>query len=180
MITLASIPQWELLIIIIFSILGLYLLTVLIIYLLMKNAQKKTFSALDSLIQFEKDRMDFANKVYDTLKENYNLSNNIKMTVEEQNELLSSHSVDMVKAKSQTDYLLIYFQKFMKEHGIRKKSPYAELYSQIDEHLFLDAEKDNYPYKRYNSLAAKYNSFRNMGFFSPFSRGSKNPEAPTL
>ena len=56
-------PVWELLIIIIFSLIGLYLLAITVVYFFMKRAQKRAFSSLDSMIVYEKDRMNFINNL---------------------------------------------------------------------------------------------------------------------
>lgn len=181
LITLASIPTWELLVIIIFSMIGLYLLAVLIIYFLMKRAQKKAMHALDSLIPYEKERMQFVNDLVTTLEaNNYQVKDNIRVVVDEQNELLEQKSVDMSQAKQKTDFLLIYFQKYLKEKGIRKKEPFATYFNNINKYLFIDNEAENYPYKSYNNLANKYNAFLSLGFFSPFARSKKNPQVPIL
>ncbi len=181
LITLASLPTWELLVIIIFSMIGLYVIAILVIYFLMKRVQKKAFSELDSLIVYEKERMQFVNDLVAVLEaSNYHLKDNIKVVVDEQNDLLSSKRVDMSKAKQQTDFLLIYFQKLLKEKGIRKKEPFAKYYEDINKYLFIDSESDNYPYKKYNNLAAKYNSFLSLGLFSILTHGKNNPQAPTL
>ena len=79
-------PVWELLLIIIFSLIGLYLLAITVVYFFMKRAQKRAFSSLDSMIVYEKDRMNFINDLVNTLKDNkYNLKANIKIVVDEQN-----------------------------------------------------------------------------------------------
>ena len=63
-------PVWELLLNIIFSLIGLYLLAIMIVYFFMKRAQKRAFSSLDSMIVYEKDRMNFINDLVNTLKDN--------------------------------------------------------------------------------------------------------------
>ena len=174
-------PVWELLLIIIFSLIGLYLLAIMIVYFFMKRAQKRAFSSLDSMIVYEKDRMNFINDLVNTLKDNkYNLKSNIKIVVDEQNELLENKMVDMSKVKQQTDFLLIYFQKYLKENGIRKKSPFDSFYKKINDYLIMDIDSDDYPYKKYNLYANRYNSILSLGFLCPFARSIKNPQAPIL
>lgn len=174
-------PSWVLLIIVIASLIGLYLVAVIIIYFLMKRAQKRAFSALDSMVTYEKERMHFVNDLVTVLNTTqYKVKDNIRVVVDEQNEMLSSDRVDMNKVKQQTDFLLIYLQKYLKEKGIRKKSPFDTYFQKIPEYLVMDIESDKYPYKDYNKIATKYNSFLSLGFLSPFARSSKNPQAPIL
>lgn len=174
-------PEWIIVIIVIVCIIVLYLLSALILYLLMKRAMNKAYDALMALVPYEQERMDLIVQTKERLlDDHYHLSDEMCELVESNNALLKTPPVDVGKVKSQTDFLIMYFTKFLREKKVAKKdSSYAETSEKLLKMLHLNDDLKSSPYGKYDKLAFRYNSYLNMIILAPFVR-RKFQNAPIL
>lgn len=174
-------PSWVWIIIVLVGVIAVYLISAGIIYFIMKKIQKKTFKALDDLVPFEKKRLEKILQCRDALEAaNLFHPGKIADTIEDQQEIASRATIDMATLKGQNDFLTIYFQKLFKEKRLLKISPYKEMNEAISKDMYIDPSIKDSPYKKYDDLAFRYNSYLGMMIIAPFNRGNKNPRAPIL
>lgn len=158
-----------------------FLISSLITIQLMKKAQKKAFDSLDSLVAYERNRFDGIKEIADYLDQSNRLhAQSIIDTIKKQEEAFSSDTIDMQNVKVTDDFLVIYFQKYIKEKNLSKKSPYDEYLKKLSEELTIDPEDKEHPYYKYNKLALKYNSYANMRTASWYARRKNYPQAPVM
>ncbi|MFA6860999.1 MAG: hypothetical protein WCR56_01270 [Bacilli bacterium] len=175
-------PTWGWILIIVAGVLVLYGLSALVIYFIMKGIQKKTFKALDDLVPYEKNRLKKLLECKETLERmNYFHSQPMADLLDKQEAIANGSTIDMASLKGQNDFLTIYFQKFFKEKHLVLKNPEIKvLNDEITKTMYIDPAAKDSPYKRYDDLAFRYNSYLGMMILAPFTRGAKNPRAPIL
>ena len=151
-------PEWIIVIIVIVCIIVLYLLSALILYLLMKRAMNKAYDALMALVPYEQERMDLIVQTKERLlDDHYHLSDEMCELVESNNALLKTPPVDVGKVKSQTDFLIMYFTKFLREKKVAKKdSSYADTSEKLLKMLHLNDDLKSSPYGKYDKLAFRF------------------------
>ena len=94
--------------------------------------------------------------------------------------LLETKPVDVSKAKNQTDFLIMYYTKFIKEKKLAKKNPaYETMSEELLKKLHLHDELKTSPYGKYDKAAFRYNSYLGLMILAPFVR-KKYQNAPIL
>jgi hypothetical protein len=172
---------WYILLIALGSILVLYLIVAAILMALMKRAQRRAFKALDALVPYEKKRMEIVLDCRDTLEDDhYHLAQNIKEVIDEAQDLINQSRIDMGKVKGENDFLIMYFQKYLKEKRLLHDEKYKKLSDELGAEIHLDPAEKSSPYKKYDDLAFRYNAYLGMMILAPFLGGKKNPQAPVL
>lgn len=174
-------PGWVIIILVVLALVAVYLISALILFLLMKRAMKKAYDALMALLPYEDERMKLVLDVKERLlNDNFHLSEEMCEATENNCKLLQETPVDVSKVKNQTDFLLMYYMKFLKEKKlVAKSAEYKELYDTMLSKLHLKDELKNSPYGKYDKLAFRYNSYLGMIILAPFVR-RKYQNAPIL
>lgn len=158
-----------------------WLLSSFVMILLMKKAQKKAFKALDDLVPEEKKRFLKIKEFADLLvKEKRLKRGNILDAVHEQEVLFSGERIDMAKAKATNDFLVLYFRKYMKEKRLKDKDPYKDYYELFQNDIHIDPDDKKNPYRSYNKIAMRYNSYLNMTLVRSYANRKHYPGAPIL
>lgn len=173
--------SWVIVIIVILALILVYLFSAFILFLLMKRAMKRAYDALMDLLPYEDERMKLVSSTKEKLlNDNYHLSDEMSEATENNLKLLKETPVDVSKVKNQTDFLLMYYMKFLKEKKlIQKKPEYKEIYDKMLAELHLKDELKNSPYGKYDKLAFRYNSYLGLVILAPFVR-RKYQNAPIL
>lgn len=173
--------NWVIVILVIVCLIVLYLLSALVLFLLMKRAMNKAYDALVALVPFETERLEYVKKVRDRLlADDYHLSSEMLELTESNEKLLATKPVDVSKVKNQTDFLILYYSKFIKEKKLAKKNPdYEELDKTLLSKLHLHDDLKVSPYAKYDKAAFRYNSYLSMMILAPFVR-RKYQNAPIL
>ena len=173
--------SWVIVIIVILALILVYLFSAFILFLLMKRAMRRAYDALMDLLPYEDERMKLVSSTKEKLlNDNYHLSDEMCEATENNLKLLKETPVDVSKVKNQTDFLLMYYMKFLKEKKlIQKKPEYKEIYDKMLAELHLKDELKNSPYGKYDKLAFRYNSYLGLVILAPFVR-RKYQNAPIL
>ena len=161
--------SWVIVIIVILALILVYLFSAFILFLLMKRAMKRAYDALMDLLPYEDERMKLVSSTKEKLlNDNYHLSDEMCEATENNLKLLKETPVDVSKVKNQTDFLLMYYMKFLKEKKLIQKKP-----------EYIKDELKNSPYGKYDKLAFRYNSYLGLVILAPFVR-RKYQNAPIL
>lgn len=169
--------NWWIYVIVFAGIIGIYLLSALVIYLLMKNAQKKAYALYEKMIPVEKERYDKILKAKKRLEDDGRfLPKNMVESTSEVEKEFAKIPVDLSKIKGMNDFLILYYRKYLQQKRLLPKYPNMD--AELEKQIFLDSEDKNSPYYLYNKATLKYNAYLNMGFLNPF-RG-KARRLPTL
>ncbi len=151
-----------------------------ICYFLLKRARLRAFDEMQTLIPYEKERLDVITRTKDALlDDNRHFPNEIAELVQSTDEILNTSPVDVGKAKGQSDFLIIYFTKYLKEKKLLKRGSYQELCDELEAHLHMDENDKNSPYKKYDKKATTYNAYLSLIFIPGFIR-RKYQQAPIL
>ncbi len=174
-------PDFVIVILVIVCLIVLYLISALVLFLLMKRAMGKAYDALIALIPYEKERMEAIIELKDKLQaDGYHLSDEMIQLTESNRVLLETKPVDVSKAKNQTDFLIMYYTKFIKEKKLAKKNPaYETMSEELLKKLHLHDELKTSPYGKYDKAAFLYNSYLGLMILAPFVR-KKYQNAPIL
>lgn len=173
--------SWLIVIIVIVCLVLLYLLSALVLFLMMKRAMDKAYDALVALVPYEKERMAAILKVKERLQsDGYHLSDEMVELTENNQKLLEEKPVDVSKVKSQTDFLIMYYTKFIKEKKVAKKDiSYEKESTDLLKMLHLHDDLKTSPYGKYDKAAFRYNSYLGLIILAPFVR-RKYQNAPIL
>lgn len=178
---LAGVPTWIWIVVTLAIVIAVYLLSELVLFLLMRSSMKKAFHALDELVPFERERSKKIDTIYQTLKDGKRINNrSMEELLESNKDILSQSSIDMQKLKSQDDFLILYLLKFMKEKKLKQREEYSPLYKELEAISYPDPKANDFPYKRYNDLALRYNSYTGMGMLRSIASRKKYLAAPVL
>lgn len=170
---------WWIYVVILVGILLIYFLTGFVMYLLELREKKKTFQELDKLIPYERDRLEIVLDTRDALEnDGRHLPKNLTDAIAEDQDFFTQVPPSIEKAKGQTDFLILYLRKYLKEKGFLKQEKYQELDKKLEKNLFLDPSDKNSPYKKYNDHAYRYNAYLGMMTLALFNSNGKNPKAP--
>ena len=169
--------EWWVYLIVFAGLIGVWLLSALVIYLLMKKAQKKAYLLFDKLIPKEKERYQIILKAKDRMEKDGRFlpKNMIDSTMDVDKEF-QKIPCDISKIKGMDDFLIIYYRKYIKEKKLLGK--YHDIDMELEAAVYLDPSDKKSPYYEYNKAALKYNAYVNMGFLNIF-RG-KAQRLPTL
>ena len=171
---------WVIIIIIVAVLIVLYLIVAVICYFLLKRAQNKAFDAMQELIPYEKERLDVIIKAKDALlDDNRHFPNEMAELVQSTEDILNTNPVDVGKAKGQSDFLIIYFTKYIKEKKLINRGNYKEIVDELDAHLHMDDKDKDSPYNKYDRKAMSYNAYLNLIFIPGFIR-HRYQQAPIL
>ncbi|MFA6624219.1 MAG: hypothetical protein WCS80_00415 [Bacilli bacterium] len=172
---------WVIILIVLGCLIAIYLLGSFIIWLFLKAARNKAYKALDELVPYEKERFQYIAYVRDEIeKDNYHLPKSILDVIENNNDILSGHEIDMQKVKSQDDFLILFFQKYLKEKKLISKEKYVNINLKMSSYLHMDTDDKESPYDIYDKKAFRYNSLLGMTLFTIFLNKSKFAQAPIL
>lgn len=173
--------KWWHYVLIIVGVLAIYLIFVLVVYLLMKRAKKKTFTLLDGMIEIEKKRFDVINKAMETFEaKNRFLPKTMTDTFSKIDEDFKKVPFDVSSVKGQLDFMVLYIRKYISEKNLIEDSSYLEIDKELESILYLDPSDKNSPYYAYNKAASHYNAYLGMTILGLFGIRSKNPLAPIL
>ncbi len=171
---------WVIIIIIVACLIVLYLIIAVICYFLLKRARLKAYDEMQTLIPYEKERLDVIIKAKDALlDDNRHFPNEMAELVQSTEDILSTNPVDVGKAKGQSDFLIIYFTKYIKEKKLIHRGNYQEIVDELNAHLHMEDDEKNSPYRKYNKKAMSYNAYLNLIFIPGFIR-RKYQQAPIL
>ncbi len=169
---------WWVYVAIIVGILVLYLGAAFVTYLLMKSAKKKCRNEFDRLVPYERERLDLIVEVRDALiQDERHLPKNLLDSIKADEDCFAKAPADIRTAKGQSDFLIIYLRKYLKEKNLLKQEKYQTFDQRLEKHLWLDPEDKASPYLAYNKRALRYNSYLGMTILAIFGNG-KNSAAP--
>ena len=174
-------PNFVIVIIVIVCLIVLYLLSALVLFLFMKRAMGRAYDELVALIPYEKERMDAILSLREKLlSDGYHLSSEMVSLTDSNKTLLETRPVDVSKVKNQTDFLIMYYTKFLREKKVAKKDPaYDSMGENLLKMLHLHDELKSSPYGKYDKAAFRYNSYLGLIILAPFVR-RKYQNAPIL
>lgn len=169
--------EWWVYVIIFAGLIAVWLLSSLVVYQLMKKAQKKAYLLFDKVIPKEKERYQVILKAKDRMeKDGRFLPKNMVDSTMEVDKEFQKIPCDIAKIKGMDDFLVIYYRKYIKEKKLSGK--YHDIDMELEACIFLDPSDKRSPYYEYNKAALHYNAYVNMGFLNLF-RG-KAKLLPTL
>ncbi|MFA6829174.1 MAG: hypothetical protein WCR67_00480 [Bacilli bacterium] len=159
-----------------------WLISFLVIIQLMKKAQKKAFAALDELVPYERERYEAVKKAFNQIIDERRMQKDNQMYAlcTEQEKILAGDRIDMSTLKAQNDFMILYLHKFIKEKKLRMKEPFSTIDTDLDKYTFIDPSSKDSPYRSYNNVALKYNSYMGMMLVSNYASRKGYPKAPIL
>ena len=173
--------QWWHYLLIFLGLFALFLLTTLVLYLLMKRAQKKAYQELEKLIPYEQNRFSLIQKCKEELETDGRfLPKNFLTAISEEEKLFEKAPLDLSEIKGRTDFLVMYLRKYLKEKKLLSKEKYQDFDKKLETLIFIDPGDKNSPYYLYNKKASHYNAFLGMMFLSIFGIRNKNQNAPII
>lgn len=173
--------NWWIYLVVILAVIALYFLFTFILYLLMKRAQKKAFKLLDTILPYEKEKFDMIIKARNKLKEDGRfLPKNILEVIDKDEKLFLQIPVNIQEVKGQSDFIIMYLDKYLKEKKLIQKDDYKKMDDELNSYLYMNPEDKTSPYYQYNKKAMSYNAYLGMGALAVFSIRRKNQSAPIL
>lgn len=161
--------NWWIYVLILVGLLAIYFLINLIVYLMMKSAQKKAYKQLDALVPKERDRFEVILDTRDALENiGRHLPKNMLDDTASVQELFQKVPVSLKDVKGRDDFLILYYRKYLKEKRLLADPKMKELDNKLAAVLYDDPDDKNSPYYAYDKAAMRYNAFVSMGAFNIF------------
>ncbi len=173
--------EWVIVILVVVGLIALYLISAGIVYLLMRNAKKKTFAALENIVPLEQTRLDLILQTKSSIEEDGRvLPKNLHDAVEIAEKTFQKIPINYVEIKGNNDFLIMYFRKYLSEKKLLNKELYKNLDKKLEENLYLDPTDKTSPYYDYNKKASHYNAYLGMTLLALFGIRRRYPTAPIL
>ncbi len=170
--------SWVIVIIVVCCLIVFYIITGFIVRFLLKRAQNKVYDEMAKVAPTEDTRLSVIKEVVKTLNEHkYFFPKQFSDLIEETDAIMTTRPIDVVQAKNNNDFLIMYFRKYITEKKLDRQQVFKECLDTLNANFFDKPSDKNSPYYRYNKAALRYNAYFGLLLYIPFTNRYRNQQA---